>query len=464
MVPEKMPGKWDYEYDVVVVGAGTAGFPAAIEAHDAGAKAVILEILPIIAPSLPLINVGPAFAGTDMQESQGVKDSPEDYYRDGVEIAKGDPELWKVFSVAQLDTYHWCKKIGMTFEPRLFSPPGHRITRGVWKKGSEILRSLEKAARERGIEVKLQHRAIRLVTDTATGRVLGVKVRIKDKEEKYFKAKKAVVIATGGFGRSKELIGEFGPYFLDWLPTMGHGHLGDGLKMAMDLGAATKEINHAVCGSFGVDIDTKSAITDFVGYAGGLFVNVNGERFADESMRQYFYGIVNERGMKQPGHVWFSIFDEKMRTTTLKADMLHKAKPVVGNTMEELAQKLGIDPAGLRKTVDKYNKNIDKLGKDPDFERTTLCGCEGKPMKFEVPPFYGMKCTGSISSFKGGVKINTKTQVINQYGEVIPGLYAAGEVTGGMWGHDGTYLPCTLVTAGMAFGRIAGKNASQEPG
>jgi fumarate reductase flavoprotein subunit len=463
MVRISIPEKWDYEADVVIVGAGTAGFPAAIEAHDAGAKTVILEILPIIAPSLPLINVGPAFAGTDIQEKQGIKDSPEEYYKDGIELAKGDPELWQVFSVAQLETYHWCKKIGMTFEPRLFSPPGHRITRGIWKKGGEMLRSLEKAARDRGIEVKIQHRATRLITDPMTGRVVGLKVREKDKEERNFKARRAVILATGGFGRNRELIAEYGPYFLNWLPTMGHGHLGDGLKMAMDLGAATKEINHAVCGSFGVDIETKSAITDFVGYAGGIFVNVNGERFADESMRQYFYGIVNERGMKQPGHVWFAIYDEKMKNTKLETHMMHKAKPVVGNTIEELAQKMGIEPAGLKKTVDRYNKNIETLGRDPDFDRTTLCGCEGVPLKLETPPFYGLKCTGSISSFKGGLKINTKSQVINQYGEVIPSLYAAGEVTGGLWGYDGTYLPCTMVTASMAFGRIAGKNAANEP-
>ena len=143
MVPAKVPEKWDYEADVIVVGAGTAGFPAAIAATDAGAKAVILEILPIVAPSLPLINVGPAFAGTSLQAQAGIKDSPEEYYKDGVEVAKGDPEIWKAFTDNQLDCFRWCQEIGMDFKPDFFPPPGHRIMRGLWKKGSDMLRVLQ---------------------------------------------------------------------------------------------------------------------------------------------------------------------------------------------------------------------------------------------------------------------------------------------------------------------------------
>ena len=106
--------------------------------------------------------------------------------------------------------------------------------------------------------------------------------------------------------------------------------------------------------------------------------------------------------------------------------------------------------------------DIGKMGYDSEFDRRTQDGSEGKPIKLDTPPFYGYKCRGSTSSFKGGLKVNAKMQVMSHYGEVIPGLYAAGEVTGGLWGHDGTYLPGTMVSASMTLGRVAAKNALKE--
>jgi fumarate reductase flavoprotein subunit len=462
MMALPVPKKWDYEADVIIVGAGTAGLPAAWVAADAGAKVCVLELLPYTAPSLSLINVGPAFAGTDVQKEQGINDSPEEYYKDGVELGLGDPALWRVFADNQLETYYWCQQIGMGFGKELFAPPGHRIKRGIWKKGTEMTRCLEKAAKDKGVEIKFNHRALRLIADPQTGKILGLQVKIKDKEEQSFRAKKAVILGTGGFGRNPELVAEFGPTFCDWLPTMCHGHLGDGLKMVLEQGGATAHIGRAVSGSFAVDVESKSGVMDFVGYAGGLFVNILGKRFSDEGMKVKFYGLVSEEGMKQPEHVWFGIIDENMWKNTLRPEMMHKAKPVQASTLEELAKKMGIDPAGLKATVEKYNHDLDTLGYDPDFDRSTLHGAEGKPIKLEKPPYYGYKCTGSTSSFKGGIKINTKMQVINQYGEPIPGLYAAGELTGGLWGNNSTYLPCTMVTAAMTFGRVAAKYAVKE--
>ena len=140
MVKIPIPEKWDYEADVIVVGAGTAGFPAAIVASDAGAEVVILEILPRLAPSLPLINVGPAFAGTDVQKEQGIEDSPEEYYKDGVELAKGNAELWRVFTDNQLETYYWCQEIGMNFDVGLMGP-GNPANRSLARAGELMWRN-----------------------------------------------------------------------------------------------------------------------------------------------------------------------------------------------------------------------------------------------------------------------------------------------------------------------------------
>jgi fumarate reductase flavoprotein subunit len=462
MVPLSKPEKWDYEADVIIVGAGTAGLPAAAVAAEAGAKVAVLELMSYCASSLALVNVGPAFAGTDVQKEQGVEDSPEQYYKDGVELAKGVPEMWRMYTDNQLDTYYWCKKIGVKFG-ELFPPPAHTRKRGFFVKGSDMLRVLEKTAKEKGAEILFLHRATRLITDPQTEKVIGLKVRVKDsKEEKNFKANKAVILTTGGFGRNSEMVEEYGPEFVDWVPTMPPGHLGDGLKMALGVGAGTKDLGHAVCGSFAVDVVSKTGVMDFVGYAGGIMVNVDGQRFWDEATRKSFYGLLSERGMQQPGGFFFVVFDD-LAKNKVRHGKLGKAKPYQGNTIEELAEKAGIDPKGLRTTIDKYNSDLKSVGYDTIHDRRTLEGCDGAPVTIDTPPYYAVKCKGSTSSFKGGLKINTRCQVLNQYGEVIAGLYAGGEVTGGLWSPHGTYLPCTMVTAAMTFGRIAGKNAAAEP-
>jgi len=454
-----IPDKWDYEADVIVVGAGTAGLPAAIVAAEAGAKVTVLELMSYCASSLAIIGVGPAFAGTDEQKAAGIEDSPEQYYKDGVELAKGDPELWKVYTDNHLDVYRWCKEIGMEWG-ELFAPPGHSVKRGFWAKGSDMLKCLERTAKQKGVETLFLHRATRLITDPRTGRVLGLKVRVKDKTQD-FKAKRAVVLATGGFGQNKEMVREYGPEYIDCVPHMPPGHLGDGLKMALAIGAGTKDLGNAVISSGSIDVETKTGGWIWVAYLGAIFVNVNGNRFWDEGLRTSFYGLISKEGLRQPGGLYWVVYDDKVRKQ-IPPERLGKAKPYRGDTIEELAEKAGIDPKGLKETIDKYNSDIETVGYDTVFDRRTLVGVDGTPVTLVTPPFYAVRLTASTTSFKGGLKINARCQVVNQYDEVIPGLYAAGEVTGGLWGYDGTYLPNTMVPAAMTFGRIAGSNAAAE--
>jgi len=128
---------------------------------------------------------------------------------------------------------------------------------------------------------------------------------------------------------------------------------------------------------------------------------------------------------------------------------------------EELAKNAGVDPTGLAKTLEKYNEDIESEGYDTVFGRKTLASIHGEPMVLDKPPYYAVKCTASITSFKGGIKINSKCQPVNNYGEAIPGLYAVGEVTGGLFG-KGTYLGGIMWPASMTFGRLAGRSAAFE--
>lgn len=460
MPSERLHNKWDYEADAIVVGAGTAGLPAAIVAAETGAKVTVLEIMSYCAASLALIEVGPAFAGTDLQKDQGIEDSPKQFYKDGVELAKGVPEMWRAYTDNQLDTYYWCKDIGMKFQ-ELFAFHGHSAKRGIWAKGSDMLRILERHAKAKGVEILFLHRATRLIADPQTGRVLGLKVRGKDKIQD-FKAKKAIVLATGGFGRNREMVEEYGPTFVNCIPTMPPGHLGDGLRMGLALGAATKNLGGTVISSFPIDAETKTGNMAIVAGAGAIFVNINGQRFYDEACRESFYGLQSKEGMRQPEGAYWIVFDDKIRKN-IRPGKLGKAKPYEATTIEEIAISAGINPKGLRETIEKYNSDIKTVGYDTIFDRRTIHGIDGTPVTIDTPPFFAVRCTPSTSSFKGGLKINTRCQVIDQYDEVIPSLYAAGELTGGLWAHDGTYLPGTMVSAAMTFGRIAGKNAAGEP-
>jgi fumarate reductase flavoprotein subunit len=456
----QLPKRWDYETDVIVVGAGTAGLSAAIMAADAGAKVAVLECMSYCASSLELVVVGPAFAGTDVQEAEGIHDSSELFYRDGMERAKGWPEMWRLFTDHQLDTYYWCKKLGLKFDD-LFSVPMHSAKRGFFINAPEWLQSLERAATGRGAEILFLHRGMRLIRDPQTNRIAGLKVAVKGKT-RSFKAKRAVVLATGGFGRNREMVMEYGPDYAECAPIMPPGHLGDGLKMGMAEGADTRGLGIAVIPSFQVDALTKSANTMFIAYVGGVFVNITGKRFTDESTRNSWHGYLSREVMRQPGGTAWVVYDEKARRKVTPSK-LGSAKPEQADDLKTLAEKSGVDPDGLSETLDRYNRDLAEVGYDTEFDRRTLMADEGSPVKINEPPFYAIKSITSTTSFRGGLRVNTLLQVVNKFDEPIQGLYACGEVAGGLWGVNGTYLPCTGIASSMTFGRVAGRNAAAQP-
>jgi len=461
----ELPKKWDHEADVVIVGAGAAGLPAAIAVCSAGFKATVLESRRVCGGSLRMAAGATAFAGTEEEREAGVEDSPDLIYKDLVEVCGADPDIARAFADTQLDAYKILKEEGVKF-PGLCFAPGHSVKRGLgWLEGGlamKLVKALEGRARKEGAEILTAHRAGRLITDQRTGRVIGLNATA-GKETKNFKAKKAVIIASGGFGQNKEIIGEYAPGMVNAVPVMPPSLLGDGLKMGLAVGAATKDIGIAVAPSWPVCADTHQNALWAIN-AGGIVVNVNGKRFHDESCRESFYGPITGAGMKQPGSVYWIIFPEKLKLDVGKSskahlDTLEKCKQYKANSAEELARSAGIDAKGLKETIDKYNRDIDTKGYDTVFGREHQYGNVGDLVKI-VPPIVAVKCVTSLTSMKGGLKINGRCQVINQYGEVIPGLYAAGEVAGGL--HTKTYLLAIMTSAAMTQGLIAARNAIEE--
>jgi len=455
------PGKWDKETDVLIIGAGTAGCPAAIAVQEAGYKATLLETTNITGGSGRLIMVGGAFYGTDVQKKAGLDDSPQQAYKDGIEVAMGDPDMWRLVADNNLDTYNWLKSIGCSpVQEEILALPGHTVPRLHRYVGGTVHDAIEKATMESGAEILFGHRAKRLIQDPETERVLGAVVQTKDGLINI-KAKKAVILTTGGFVRNREMISEYNCRFEDCIPLSAPGTFGDGFLMATELGAKTSHMGDAVVASLAACTTTHADRALIATWKGAIMVNVNGERFTDESCPGGYYGDCTDAGLDQPGKVYWIIYDDDMRNAAGVEEM-SRHKEFVADTFEELAKVSGIsNPEKFVKTIEQYHRDLDSEGYDTVFGRKHLTYIHGTPVKLSKAPFYAVKCETSITSFKGGLKVNSRLQVQSVFGETIPGLYSAGEVNGGLFSHH-RYLGGTNWTSAMSLGRVAGQNAVLE--
>ena len=461
----QVPKKWDGEADVIVIGGGNSGLPAAMTAHDKGAKVIVLETSSGMASSLAMIAGGTPFAGTDIQKKQGIKDSADQLYEEAIKVSGGDPGLWRAIADRQLETYNFLKSLGAKPELVLLAP-GHLVRRSIKFEGHgpALCKVLRKAAEDRGLDIRNKHRAEKLIVDPGKGRVIGVRAKSGNKVLN-FRAKKAVILTTGGFVSNPELLKEYGPEYAGLSPTAPPTHQGDGLKMAMAVGAATAGIGMAVCPSMSVFYDTGHHLTGS-GY-GGIMVDKDGKRFCNETTDSLeTYTIRYKQLIKgEPTGLHYSIYDEEIKQDSTgpepKNEKIYSSPTIVG-----LAKAMGLDPKALKATMDEYNSDIAKYGYDRKFGRK-LQGMRHpneKVRKLDKPPYYGIKCKICLTSMKGGLKINPKNQVLDQFGDVIPGLYAAGEIAGGLMGIPSHYYTGTMTLQAFTQGRIAGDVAADDPG
>jgi fumarate reductase flavoprotein subunit len=455
-----MPEKWDEEFDLVVVGAGGAGFAASIEAAAKGAKVLILEKTPVIGGSSIICGGALTFAGTDMQAAQGIKDSNELLYKDLMKVGENMnvPSLVQAYVDNQLDTYVWLKELGAKFL-KVGVASGMSVPRGHYVKPGELLKILSDEAKAKGVSLMMRTPAKKLVMNDKTGRIAGVIAEGKGKPIS-FGARKAVILASGGFSLNKELLAKFVPAMAKAKALNGLGNQGDGLKMAWGYGADIQDMPY-IKATFGFDLEAKTIAEDFtlVYYQGGIIVNKEGRRFVNESVS---YKLVGDAALVQTDAMGFQLYDEAIRekgksdplgrTTGLEErGRIHNAP-----TLAELAKKMGVPAEALEQTVREYNADIEKGG-DTKFGRTTLVASFGKPVKIEKPPFYAFPSTAAILGTYGGILTNDRAEVLDVFGTPIPGLYAAGEITGGV--HGAAYMTGTAFGKALIFGRLAAKTA-----
>ena len=451
--------------DVVVVGAGGAGLVAAIEAKNNGAQNVIVIEKMAFAGGNTLISGGEYAAPNNwVQVKKGLKDSNDAFYNDILKGGdnEGDPKLVRVLADNALSGAEWLKDyINMTFEDRQMFFGGHSVERSLVPQGAtgvEMISKLLAKAEELNIPVLYETPATELIVDK--GRVTGVKAVSEDKEYTFL-AKNGVILATGGFGSNLEMRVKYNKDVDEnILSTNTVGITGDGITMAEKIGAQLEDMpfiqTYPTC-------DPISGALLYFGdvrlIGGSILINQEGKRFVEELERR---DVISMAIKNQTGNAAYQFCDEAQVKISGVAEhhedemnyLLNNKLLVKADTIKEAADFFGIDAAELEKTVAKYNQYA-KDGKDLEFNK------RGKLTPFEAKgPFYIMKAVPAVHHTMGGVKIDENARVINTKGEVIKGLYGAGEVTGDI--HGTNRLGSDAIADITVFGRIAGQNVVKD--
>ncbi|WP_029758911.1 MULTISPECIES: flavocytochrome c [Fusobacterium] len=438
------------EADVVVIGAGGAGLTSAIAAHEKGAKVILVEKTELLGGNTNYATAGLNAAGTKVQEKFGEKDSPELFYEDTMKGGKNknNKELVRVLVNNSSAIVDWLTERGADLS-EITSTGGqsakrtHRPTGGA-AVGPNIVAALSKTAENEKIDIRKGTKAIELVK--AKDRIVGVKVRETDGKEYTIKAK-AVIVATGGFGANAKMVEKYNPKLKGFGSTNNPAIVGDGIVMVEKVGGALVDMNEIQTHPTVVHNKT-NMITEAVRGEGAILVNKDGKRFIDELETR---DVVSKAILEQKGKSAFLIFDEGIRTKLKAADGYVKKGFAVEGTLEEIAAKIGADAKTLEATLNKYNEAV-KNKVDSEFNKKTL------PKELTGTKYYAIEVSPAVHHTMGGVRINTNAEVIGKNGRPIKGLYAAGEVTGGI--HGANRIGGNAVADITIFGKIAGENAA----
>lgn len=476
-------GSTTKDFDVAVIGSGATGLAAALTAAENGAKVVVFE------KQRSLGGTSNFFEGTfavesAMQRERYITYSRDDAFKGIMEYShwRANPRLVRAVVDESGATIGWLQKAGVEFEDATINIPNAPRTYHVIKgHGAALVKALATRAKELGVDLRLGMAVKRIIKDG--NRIAGVV--IEEEGEEVEVAAKAVVIGSGGYANNKEWIRKYAGFELDvnLIPVGNVDKTGDGIRMAWEAGAAEEGMGllELYCpGPVAPEFAMKNHLELFAAQP-DLWVTPEGERFCDETVTFYDSSLGNVSA-KMKGGFHYRLFDDSIKETVLKngirkgpsVETPPGTRPVafetelkaalergtadafMADSVEELATKLGIEPAILKATVDEYNTYCAK-GHDELFAKDRMYL---RPLK--GPRFYAIKARTVFLGSLGGIRINHRMEVVDKKGKVIPGLYAGGFDAGGMYGDSYCINAASGLSSAFAInsGRIGGRNAA----
>jgi flavocytochrome c len=461
--------KWDEQVDIIIVGSGVAGLCAAIEAVNGGASVMVIEKMKITGGNTRISDGGLSAAGNFLQKKIGVKDSVDLFMQDMMKagLALNHPHLVQTVAEKGAEAIDWTREVlNVRYLDRLDQLGGHSVARTITTQrhsGVDIINAQIRKLRQMQVEIRTCSKMMDFISE-GTGRIGGVKIlsgynfrNHEFKNQANIRAKKAVILATGGFGSDVRFRGLQNPGLDASMGSTNHvGATGEGIAAALKQGAAPVHLSWIQTGPW--------ACADEKGYG-------KGARFASYSI--YPWGlvvdpasgrrIVNEWADRKQrsdailgsGHPCLGIVDSEGASKdpdSLKV-CLNQGKVKQFRSLKELAKAHNVDSSELEKTAHRYNRALEENSPD-EF---------GKPLgnsaiPLNKPPFYAIRLWPKVHYTPGGVGIDAQARVVDLQGRIIPGLFAAGEVCGGIHGAD--RLGGCALTECIIFGRIAGQSAA----
>ena len=451
------------EVDVVVIGGGGAGLAAAVSAHENGASVLLLEKMPKVGGNT--IISGAAYNCVDpiRQAAAGIEDSVDKHFQQTYEGGDkvGNPELIRVLVENAYPTLQWLEGLGMEFTDYVFTVLG-----GLWPRAhrpamplgtgyiATYMNYIENNSSD--MEVMLNTQAKHILLED--GKAVGVSAEGPDGPV-IVRANKGVVIATGGFSKNVELRNKYNKTWGDLtnaLSTNHPGATGDGIIMSEEIGANFVGMEYIQLLPLG-DPETGSLAGNIEqAVENRIFVNKDGNRFVDEGGRRD--DMTKALFEQRDEFLWIILDSHNYPTGDTKNnfnetidELVAAGRAYKADTLEDLAAQIGVNADNLVAAVEDFNAHVES--KEPDeFGRTLY------QWKMDTPPYYAGARKPTVHHTMGGIEINTEAQVIDTQGNIIPGLYAAGEVTGGI--HGSNRLGGNALADINTFGRIAGRNAA----
>ena len=466
---KKPPSAWDEEYDVIVAGSGFAGFAAAAEAAARGGRVLVVDKRPVYGGN-SIISGGGYCAWTDKLDlrrrlNRG-EDSAQLHFEDTMKGGDyyNNPALVRILVDESPNALAWMMdEGGLELRPMLNRIGGHSAYRSHVSsdgKGKSFVQALKRIAGRNGAALRLESEVTWIWRRGWEGPVLGIQIKTGDRFLNM-KARRAVVLASGGFSRDVAMRMSLDPSLGPEYTTTNHpGATGEMIRYARAVGAdalhlafiqlyPTAEPNRGV-------LDAWALYPSRAPSNGAVFVDREGRRFVSEMERR---DVVSRAEIQLGGKPAYTIFNQPMVPMMTTPEQIERGiarkRLWRADTVEELAERMGLPPGTLAETIAKHNRFL-AGGKDTDFNKPIT----GQMIPLAEGPFYGVAQWPSIHHTMGGLRIDTQARVIDIWGDPIPRLYAAGEVAGGI--HGANRLGGNASADCVVFGRIAGRNAAGE--